>query len=459
MNHSWDRMGRRPFLAGAAAMIGSWSVPEAFHNFASGKMPTKLPMMRPVQDDATGFELLQLPEGFRYVSFGWTKDLLHDGSPTPGAHDGMAVIDDVDGMLTLCRNHELGSGRSSPDQSVHAYDALAAGGCTNLQFDSKNGKWIKAWPSLAGTFKNCAGGPTPWKTWLSCEESVAENGTKQDNGKILELNQKHGYVFEVPAQGIAKPLPIKEMGRFVHEAVAVDPTTSIVYQTEDRTPSGFYRFVPKVPGRLIEGGKLEMLAVRGSPDLIRSADASANYQVEWVKIDDPDLAHSPGTDNGGGVYEQGRKQGGAAFARLEGCWWGNDVCYFVSTSGGRLGAGQIWQYDPKREVLKLVFESSGPEQIDSPDNITVSPRGGLVLCEDGNRSPQKLHSLSPSGVRLDLAWNNIKLNGERNGIQGDYRGMEWGGASFSPDGRWLFVNIQTPGITFAITGPWESMGL
>ena len=97
--------------------------------------------------------------------------------------------------------------------------------------------------------------------------------------------------------------------------------------------------------------------------------------------------------------------------------------------------------------------------MDSPDNVTVSPRGGLVLCEDGGRSPQKLHALSPSGVRLDLAWNNMQLRGERNGFSGDFRGSEWGGASFSPDGKWLFVNIQTPGITFAIQGPWESLGL
>jgi len=459
MHREQDWMGRRPFLAGAAAVLGSWSVSDAFTNFASGKNFSNASSMRPVRDELTGLELLQLPEGFRYVSFGWMQDPLSDGRPTPGAHDGMAVIDENEGILTLCRNHELSTARSTQDGFASAYDPYAAGGCTNLLFDSKNGKWMNAWTSLAGTLKNCAGGPTPWKTWLSCEESVAENGSKQEDGKVLELAQKHGYIFDVPAQGIAKPVPLKAMGRFVHEAVAVNPETGIVYETEDRTPAGFYRFVPERPGKLVEGGKLEMLSVRGGPDLIGHADPSASYQVEWVLIDYPDMAHSLGTQDGGGVYEQGRKKGGSPFARLEGCWWGNGVCYFVSTSGGRSKAGQIWQYDPKREILKLVFESTGPDQMDSPDNVTVSPRGGLVLCEDGGRSPQKLHALSPSGVRLDLAWNNIQLRGERNGFSGDFRGVEWGGASFSPDGKWLFVNIQTPGITFAIQGPWESLGL
>jgi len=299
--------------------------------------------MRPVKDGTTGLELLRLPEGFKYVSFGWTEDPLSDGTPTPGAHDGMAVIEEKDGIITLCRNHELGETNPSLNsQSSQVYDPFAAGGCTNLQFDSKNGTWLKAWKSLSGTFKNCAGGPTPWNSWLSCEESVVENGSSLDNGKKLELTLAHGYIFDVPAVGIAKPVPLKAMGRFVHEDVAVNPETGIVYETEDQTPSGFYWFVPLQPGQLAQGGKLEMLSVRGNPDLIGQADVAANYDVEWVLIDDPERAHSPGTTDGGGVYEQGRRKGGSAF---------------------------------------------------------------------------------------------------------------------SADGRWLFVNIQTPGITFAIQGPWESVGL
>lgn len=452
--------GRRPFLAATAALVGSWAVPQSFAAFLQAAPQRARTTLQPVKDDATGLELLQLPEGFRYVSFGWTGDPLADGRPTPGAHDGMAVIGNQNGVLTLCRNHELAVSEKPLGSESIVYDKLAAGGCSNLRFDSKNGQWLRAWSTLAGVIKPCAGGPTPWGSWLSCEETVLQPGDEdQDQKKAIALEKPHGYIFEVPADGLVQPNPLKAMGRFVHEAVAVEPETGIVYETEDRTPGGFYRFVPKTRGDLAAGGRLEMLKVKGQPDLIKQAQPGRDYEAAWVAIDDPDRAHTPGTQDGGGVYSQGAARGGAAFARLEGCWWGNDVCYFVSTSGGSAGSGQVWQYDPRRETLRLVFESPGKELLDSPDNITVSPAGGIVLCEDGNRLPQKLHALSPGGRLTELAWNNVQLAGERNDLRGDFRAQEWAGATFSPDGKWLFVNIQTPGITFAITGPWESVGL
>ncbi|MGH7960751.1 MAG: alkaline phosphatase PhoX, partial [Candidatus Binatia bacterium] len=93
--------------------------------------------------------------------------------------------------------------------------------------------------------------------------------------------------------------------------------------------------------------------------------------------------------------------------------------------------------------------------LDNPDNITVSPRGGLLLCEDGDLVGQRLIGLTPAGEAFPFAQNNVVLNGEKNGIVGDFRDKEWAGACFSKDGKWLFANIQTPGITFAITGPWN----
>jgi len=451
-----DGLHRRPFLGGAAAMLGCWAVSGAMIRVVRASSPVGL---RPVVDNTTGLSLLQLPEGFSYRSYGWTGDQMNGGPLTPGAHDGMAVISQQDNVLTLCRNHELGLRKTPSEKNLLAYDPLAAGGATNLKFDTNRGEFLDSWISLSGTIKNCAGGPTPWGTWLSCEESIWQDGDLTKEGESVRLNEQHGYIFEVPASGQANPLPLKAMGRFVHEAVAVDPLTGIVYETEDRTPAGFYRFTPISKGQLADGGRLEMMAIVGDPDLISSADANAKYEVKWVAIDHPEWAHTPGTTNGGGVFMQGKSKGGASFARLEGCWWGNGVCYFVSTSGGRAKSGQVWRFDPVAETLQLTFESSGPEMLDCPDNLTVSPRGGLVICEDGDRVPQKLHALSPEGKLVDLAWNDVQLKGERHAFSGDFRGSEWSGACFSPDGRWLFVNAQSPGITFAITGPWESVGL
>jgi secreted PhoX family phosphatase len=175
--------------------------------------------------------------------------------------------------------------------------------------------------------------------------------------------------------------------------------------------------------------------------------------VTIMTPDDPSA-----TMPGNFVWAQGRAQGAATFSRLEGCWYGNDAkIYIVSTSGGS-GQGQIWEYDPRAESIRLLFQSPGADVLNAPDNITVSPRGGLVLCEDGSGT-EYLHGLTTDGEIFRFAQNNVKLNGERNGIVGDFTGSEWAGACYSPDGRWLFVNVQSPGITFAITGPWKSGAL
>lgn len=452
-------IGRRPFLAATAAILGSWAVPASFRALAAERGVRRRDIvLQPVADETTGLPLLQLPEGFRYLSTGWTKDPLADGTPTPDSHDGMAVIAERDGVVTLCRNHECSGTGGAFGPREKSYDVRAEGGCTNLTFDTRRGKWGSATTSLSGTLKNCAGGPTPWGTWLSCEETVLQGGDEA-KGKVYELEQPHGYIFEVPAVGIAAPVPLKAMGRFVHEAVAVDPVTGCVYETEDRPKAGFYRFTPRKPGVLANGGRLEMMKVRGNPDLIEAADPNRVYEVSWVPIEDPDRAHSPGTQDQAGVMSQGLAQQATVFSGLEGCWWGDDVCYFISKSGGKQGTGQVWRYQPRDETLHLILESPGPHVLDNPDNVTVSPRGGLVICEDGDRSPQKLQTLSPAGVLTELAWNNLVLDGQRHGFQGDFRAEEWAGATFSPDGMWLFANLQVPGITVAITGPWESVGV
>jgi secreted PhoX family phosphatase len=203
-----------------------------------------------------------------------------------------------------------------------------------------------------------------------------------------------------------------------------------------------------------------MLGIKDKPkfDTRRNQTSGVWQDVVWYDIADPNRAHSPNTTDTLGVFSQGFSQGGAVFARLEGAWYGNGLIYVNSTSGGNAGAGQVWAYDPITDKLLLLYESPGTAVLDSPDNLTVSPRGGLVLCEDGS-GLEYLHGLTPEGEIFRFCQNNVRLNGERNNIRGDFTGSEFAGATYSPDGRWLFFNIQSPGITFAVTGPWENGAL
>lgn len=402
------------------------------------------------QDEATGLPLIALPDGFRYTSFGWTGDIMSDGIATPRAHDGMAVVAAQGNTITMIRNHEI-RGVGSPFTGL-VYDQNTPGGTTSLTFDTYQGKWRDSYASLSGTSTNCAGGPTPWGSWLTCEETTL--GPETDSRV-----KSHGWVFEVPAFGRPSAEPLKGLGRFVHEAVAVDPATGIVYETEDRGTSGFYRFIPNTPGRLQDGGKLQMLKIAGEhqANMDQGYANDTTWGVEWVDIADPEKAHEDGTTNSLGVFRQGFDQGGARFNRGEGCWFDSGYVYFVSTSGGAASNGQVYEYDPRSETLRLVFESPAASVLNSPDNIAVSPRGGIILCEDGSRPKQLLQGLTREGQIFPFAENNVMLSGQRNGFSGNYTGSEWCGATFY--NNWLFVNIQSPGITLAITGPWDNGSL
>ena len=398
----------------------------------------------PVRDETTGLPLLHLPGGFRYLSFGWTGDPLAGGLATPGLHDGMAAFAADGSRVRLVRNHEIRTGGAFAGRPI--YDANGGGGTTTIEFDTATGAAGRAWASLAGTAVNCAGGLTPWGSWLTCEETVLGPGA------AAAYERPHGYVFEVPADGTASAEPYRAMGRFVHEAVAVDPDTGIVYETEDQMTAGVYRFLPVAAGNLAAGGRLEMLAIDRAPGAVMHAgqEVGAWQPVTWVPIDDPD----PADIGPQSVYAQGRRAGGAAFRRLEGIWYGDGRIYIVSTIGGDAGVGQVWEYDPSGERVRLFFESPDRGVLELPDNLCVSPHGGLMLCED-SVGENFVRWLAPDGRIFPFARNNVVLNGERNGIVGDFRAREFAGATYSPDGRWFFVNAQVPGITFAITGPWD----
>jgi secreted PhoX family phosphatase len=349
---------------------------------------------------------------------------------------------------------------------------MAGGGTTTLEV-SATGEVRHVAPSLNGTQMNCAGGRTPWGSWISCEETVngpdvGNDFTGQDN---TLLTKPHGYLFEVPVDRPASHQPIRAAGRFAHEAVAVDPHSGVLYLTEDNFgfPSGFYRYRPPVDPRradqVADGGVLEMLAIRDRPnvDLSVGQAPGATYRVEWVTIDDPDptFTGTPTNDEAiQAVGNQGRAGGGALFSRLEGATAKDGRIFFVSTQGGATapgdeppsgfgdGRGQVWALNPRTSRLELVYESPSAATLDLPDNVTAGRWGSLLLCEDG-AADNFLRGLSARGELFDVALNRIP----------GQESEEFAGATFSPRYRTLFVNIQASrGLTFAIRGPWHRGG-
>ncbi|CAN5355910.1 MAG: alkaline phosphatase PhoX [Acidimicrobiia bacterium] len=441
----------------------------------------------PVADLTDGVVRMWLPDGFQYRSFGVKgTPLTEEATLTPGRHDGMAAFPWRGGKVRLIRNHE----QTQPvpvgafGDVSKAYDPAAPGGTTTLEITPQADE-VKSWVSLNGTTFNCAGGATPWGTWITCEETP--NGVDQqrsfligpDDPDDLTYTQKHGYIYEVPAARNAGALkvakPIRAAGRFAHEAAAVDVSSRIIYMTEDDFAygSGFYRYTPpNNPQRdrgIVDGGVLEVLGVvpSGSSgpvtvDLHTGQTPGTTYQVAWIRIEDPDPTFAPGLSNDEAariVFQEGESKGAARFSRLEGISYLARKIYFVSTEGGGPfasdpppnasagfgdGYGQVWMYDTVRQTLTLIFESPGPDVLDFPDNIIISPlRRSIILCED-SPSQNMLRVLTTDGLIFDLALNNISGGTD-----------EFAGATFSPDGQVLYCNMQSNGITYAIWGPWE----
>ncbi len=427
--------------------------------------------------DAAG--LLDLPEGFSYRVISRTGDKMEDGLLVSGAPDGMATFEGPDGLTLLVRNHEIKPGDDGPFGKSNELPASlpadrlyddgagvtpAIGGTTTVVFDTTEQRVVRQFQSLAGTERNCAGGPTPWGSWVTCEETIDKPGFLADPEDTFTVAKEHGYCFEVPATdrpGLADPVPLVAMGRMRHEAIAVHTPSGAVFETEDVDDGAFYRFLPNAPGKLAAGGKLQALVVKGQPTLeTRNWDdglvaVGERMAVEWVDLDHPE---SPDDD----LRYRAQTAGAARFARGEGIWFvegeagpagenASGEIYFACTSGGAKRIGQIWKYTPspyegtdqeatEPATLELFLEPNDSRLVENADNLTAAPWGDLVVCEDRQGDDVRLVGVTPDGQCYTLA---------RNHVQGEFAGV-----TFSPDGTTLFVNLQTAGMTLAITGPW-----
>lgn len=421
--------------------------------------------------DTDAFGVLDLPPGFSYTAFSEAGQRMDDGLLVPGKHDGMGLFAGKNGRIILIRNHEMETGATehSPFGSRNTllrkidrkklYDSgrgrkPGLGGTTTLVYNPKEQRLERHFMSLAGTYRNCAGGITPWNTWITCEEDTSSpnaDGTNPDD----PMEKEHGYNFEVPASeqmGLAAAVPLKAMGRFRHEAVAVDPRTGIIYETEDRSEGLLYRFIPKERERLLAGGRLQALRVKDAPRADTRNFTERKFQpgervdVEWVDISN---VESPDDD----LRFQGFFESGAArFARGEGIWHGKDGIYFACTNGGSKRKGQVWRYmpsavegapDEKNQPgqLELFIEPNNGNLVENCDNVTLAPWGDLIICEDG-KSPQYLVGVTPKGKFYRFGKTTLS---------------EFAGACFTPDGKTMFVNILGAGMTLAITGPWAEI--
>ncbi len=476
-------------MSAAAVMLGSGPLQSLGARAALGQEMPRVTGYGPLVLKTDGQNSLLLPAEFNFQTISRQGDPQRDGNPTPGIFDAMGAYPDTGGGVNptgkttvLIRNHE---NRERPGEikvttgPAFEYDETSFGGCTKLvvrQTRSKDSRGqevreyevVDSFNILGGTSTNCAGGELPFKKWMTCEEVVKRTGTGENS-------LKHGYNFEVDAMsdGPVKAVPILAAGRFVHEATVW--RSGILYQTEDRRVgsaggSCFYRYTPDQKigqsGNLAETtGPLEALAVEGQPRFNADAVVTVGvpFPVEWVPVPEPD--HDDDTDNRRDRVPnftptrfQAQDNGAAIFDREEGIWvsgigQGAKV-YFDCTEGGPQNLGQVWEYDPGRETLTLIYISTDRNQLENPDNITIVPQTqDIFLCED-SPGEQFIRGVTQDGEIYNFA----------NTVSND---TEFCGACFDPDGQTLYVNQQgergggiegPPGgqaVTYAIYGPFE----
>jgi secreted PhoX family phosphatase len=465
-------IGRRTFLQGAGALAAGVAIGGPLQAFAA-----RAALGAPVRTTGYG-ELVDkgdlfLPQGFRYRVISQQGDLMSDGHPTPSRFDGMVAFRRGDDETILMRNHEnkrrlTPAGPFSPANEIDVvvpdelrYDPnpLWNAGVVRLVVEDRKVEDSRA--VLGGTTHNCAGGPTPWKSWITCEELF-----QPPPAPAGPVSERHGYIFEVDTRRKAPTaaVPVTSAGRFEHEAVAW--LDGVLYETEDRPSACFYRYIPSsTPAKAgdlasANSGQLQALVVSGFPNLdTRTASGwpggvGAIHPVEWVTVPEPD----PATDAAGqGVRFQSQAQGAAIFARTEGCWASRKKIYFDCTTGGGTtvtpapdGNGQVFALDPVSNTLTLVYQSTGPVSLAKPDNMVLARTGDLFLCEDNPvtlTQPNRIIGLTRDGAVFEFA-------------RAGTNPTEFCGVCFDPNGKTMYVNQQgnadgAMGVTYAIWGPWK----
>ena len=443
-SNAGPRIGRRDFLLATGSAFGALAANGCSPFAATPTSDQTLVGYGPLTEDPAG--ILDLPERFSYRVLSSLGDTMSDGGLVPDKADGMGCFDLGDGRWALVRNHELTPDDDPAGVVTRGFGTRAGeplpGGTTHLVLNAQTLKVEQQFRSLGGTIRNCAGGVTPWGSWLSCEEAPVGPGDLRYPG----LERNHGWVFEVPAAttGPVEARPLTAMGRFNHEAACVDPQTGIVYLTEDRDDGVLYRFLPSVPGELAAGGQLQAMRVNGLEDTRNWSTAGMprgdQFALGWIDLKE---VEAPDDD----LRHRARALGATPIARGEGIHMGSGELYVCSTSGGAAKLGQIFRLKPDapgtRDTIELFFESESADQFNYGDNLTVAANGHLVVCED-QYTPivdNHLRGITPQGQAYSLGRLRIQT--------------ELAGACFSPDGQWLFVNAYAPTRTLAITGPWH----
>jgi secreted PhoX family phosphatase len=454
---------RRTFVKGSAAASGGLALGGPIQAMAArrtngrGARAAGYGELVPTPEEDTGQVFLELPQGFNYRLISTQADVMSDGHPTPGIFDGMDAFRGRNGTTILIRNHENRSRPLEipvvvPTSKRYDPDMNVRGGNTKLVV-SRDREVIEHFGVLGGTHTNCAGGGTPWDTWITCEEIF--NYGSVENNVTPGTGVRHGFAFEVPAdaRGPVDPQPILSAGRFAREAV--EWMSGILYQTEDRGDAALYRFIPdrrpREHGDLASnGGVLEALVVSGQPNFdANTANPGDSYGVEWVTIDEP----NPLMDT---VRAEAQSKGAAIFDRTEGAWEGGGRLYFDCTTGGEAQLGQLWQYTPRGNggELELIYESTAVEDLENPDNLVVVPHTGDVFLQEDSDGEQFIRGVNQRGEIYDFARTVLNET-------------EFCGGCFSPDGRTFFVNQQgdrvdvgaspalaTAALTYAIWGPF-----